>query len=335
MRRRLPATVAALLAWQLAALSAFGAGPQKPCLIRLKEHATVNRQVIRLGDVAELGEGAGPELACLPLGNAPWPGRVRSITRALVMVRIASSGLSLDRFELAGSDACQVELATRKICSQRIVEAARRCLLAALHGAGRPEVELVRPVADLAVQAAADPVELRASLSGSGLPAGRVRVDVDLLSGGARLRRVPVSFDVRLFAEVAVAVRRIERGEPLTERNVVFAERDVTAVRGGAVTSRAELRGMVAACAVEPGRVLTRRMLRRADAPVVVDYNQRVFLVVTLPTLRAVTLGKALCRARQGEPARAVNLATGREVVGIAVSPGTIQVPIGGASNGR
>ena len=60
-----------------------------------------------------------------------------------------------------------------------------------------------------------------------------------------------------------------------------------------------------------------------------------VFLVVETETLRVVTIGKSLCRARRGETASARNISTGREVVGVAVGDSTIQVFLGGPSNGQ
>ena len=61
--------------------------------------------------------------------------------------------------------------------------------------------------------------------------------------------------------------------------------------------------------------------------------NQNVFLVVQTPTLKVVTLGRALGNAHKGEIAHARNLNTGRDVVGVAVDTGIIQVQIGGPND--
>jgi hypothetical protein len=47
--------------------------------IALKDKAEVSRDVVELGDVATLGEGASPEVVHLALGSAPWAGSARRI----------------------------------------------------------------------------------------------------------------------------------------------------------------------------------------------------------------------------------------------------------------
>jgi flagella basal body P-ring formation protein FlgA len=74
-------------------------------------------------------------------------------------------------------------------------------------------------------------------------------------------------------------------------------------------------------------------MMSRPDKSLVINPNQQVFLVVQTPTLRAVTVGRSLSRARLGEVARAQNVSTGREVVGIAVDGSTIQVRLEGQTD--
>lgn len=302
--------------------------------IALKQSALVSRDVIRLADVARLGEGAPEEASKLSLGNAPWPGSGREISRALIKVRLASAGLDLSRFAFTGGEVCLVELDTIRIEPDEIVAAARRCL-ASFFADGGPEVriELLREVLPVLVSAAGGRPELRAAVAGGGVPTGNVRVDVSIVRGGVRLKRVPVGFAVRLYKRVAVAAETIPSGDRFKTKSLTFALRDMTSVRGGCFYSPERLIGKVASRTVKPGEIITRRMAGEAEAPLVIEANQRVFLVVRTRTLRVITLGRALARARKGEIARAKNLTTGREVVGVAVDDSTIQVFLGGASD--
>ncbi|MHC4788345.1 MAG: flagellar basal body P-ring formation chaperone FlgA [Planctomycetota bacterium] len=269
-------TLLAVLA--LATSSAVPAGAAGDAVrIALKERAAVSGESIALQDVAQLGEGAPPEVASLPLANAPWPGQSRRVTRVLVKARLMASGHDLRGFEFVGAEDCIVESRAIRVEPEQLVDAARRHLREQFPEGG-PEVRMVSD-------------------------------------------------------RVAVAARRIGPGEALSELNVRFLPRDVTAVSGICVRSRAELAGKVAARAIRPGQVVTRRMVEEAEQPLVIDLHQRVFLVAETETLRAVTVGKSLCRARLGEVARASNLVTGREVVGIAVAGSTIKVVMEGSSD--
>ncbi|MHC4479892.1 MAG: flagellar basal body P-ring formation chaperone FlgA [Planctomycetota bacterium] len=326
-------TLLAVLA--LATSSAVPAGAAGDAVrIALKERAAVSGESIALQDVAQLGEGAPLEVASLPLANAPWPGQSRRVTRVLIKARLMASGHDLRGFEFVGTEDCIVESRAIRVEPEQLVDAARRHLREQFPEGG-PEVriELLQGATPVLLSARGGPVALRPLLAGTGSPTGTVRVYVELLRDGTRIKRVPLSFQVRVSDRVAVAARRIGPGEALSELNVRFLPRDVTAVSGICVRSRAELAGKVAARAIRPGQVVTRRMVEEAEQPLVIDLHQRVFLVAETETLRAVTVGKSLCRARLGEVARASNLVTGREVVGIAVAGSTIKVVMEGSSD--
>ena len=342
-KRALDGLILALLAVGLCGAAAANDGralqaPVGPALqapvgrvrIGLRDKAVVAGEVVRLGDVAELGKGAPERLAALSLGNAPWAGRFRNVGRILLKARLASAGFALAGFEFTGVEVCVVERATVRIEPREIVEAARKHILARFP-AGGPElsIELVRKPSPVLLPALAEPPVLRPAVQGRGVLRGLVRVDVDILGGQTRLKRVAVHLNVRQFARVAVARRRIASGDRLTERNVSLERREITGVRGTCVSAMNELEGKVAERSIAPAQVITRERLRPAEEPIVVQRNQRVFLIVETAALRAVTLGKALSRARRGEIARAKNLRSGREVVGIAVRQGTIRVMTG------
>jgi len=297
----------------------------------LRERAAVAGETFRLCDVASVPPGLPVEVRELSLGNSPWAGQVRRVTRGLVTLRLLAAGFDPAQFPLGGAEACVVERATTCVSADLIVAAAREHLLAQFPQDG-PEVcvELLREVAPVLVPPAQERVELRPSVLGSAAPMGTVRVDVDLVRAGVRLRKVPLSFAVKVNDRIAVAARSIAVGEALTGAKVNFARRDVAKVGSGCFGALADLAGKVATRPIRPGQPITRRIVADAKPPYVIGLNQRVYIVLETPTLRAVTMGKSLCRARQGELARAKNLSTGREVVGVAAGDSTIRVTLEG-----
>jgi flagella basal body P-ring formation protein FlgA len=320
----------ALAPMLLAPLAAARAA-EEPLKIALKEKAVVASDTIELRDVAELPEQAPEGVAHLCLGNSPWPGHSREVTRVLVKVRLVGAGLDLDGFAFGGSDVCLVEPASVAVEPEQLVEAARGHLAAQFPGRGAGlRIELLQSAPAVFVPAQGGPIELRPCLQAANPPAGNVRVDVDVVRDGERLRRVPLSFSVALREQVAVTLKPVAQGDLIRPADVTFAERDVAALGRPCVTSLKELHGMVAARPLRAGQVVERRLLSAPEAPVVINHNQRVFLVVDTGTLRAVTVGKSLGRARLGELARARNLSSGREVVGVAMENSTIRILLEG-----
>jgi flagella basal body P-ring formation protein FlgA len=320
-----------LLALAAAPLAAEDAPPAR---ITIRDHALVAGDVVRLRDVADIEGQAPAGLEQLVLGNAPWPGNARQISRVLVKARMISAGLELRQVQFAGADLCAVQAASLRVEPERIATAAQD-YVRSFFPAGGPDVsvELEREVMPAIVAAGGEEPTLRAVVPGSGAPVGSVRVDVEILRAGVLLKRVPVNLSVRVYQTVGVAREMIAPGQALTALNVAFTRRDVTDVAGACVDSARELAGRVADRQIAPGQIVTARLAPQPQAPVVIKANQRVFLVVQTPSLRVVTLGKAVGSARQGEVARARNLNTGREVMGTAVDAGIIQVDIGGPND--
>ena len=302
--------------------------------IVIKEHAQVTGELVRLCDVADIQGQAPAELGQLVLGNAPWPGNGRAISRMLVKARMLSAGLELQGVEFAGAELCTVESATTRIEGERLAAEAQGYVKSFFAGSDTEvSVALEREVAPVLVGAGAEEPVLRPAVSGPGLPVGNVRVDVEVLRAGVLLKRVPVSLSVRAYRTVGMALRPISPGEALTAANVGYARRDVTDVSGACLEKGQALAGRVADHAMAPGQVVTSRLSAGPEAPIVIKANQQVFLVVQTATLRAVTLGKAVGNARKGEVAHARNLSTGRDVLGVAVDTGIIQIELGGPND--
>lgn len=307
----------------------IGATAKETTTVALKKEVTVKGNSIVLGRVADFDGEIPDKLPALSLGNAPWPGRAREISRVLVKARMLSAGFEMGRFRFGGEDTCLVKMKALRVQPDRIVEAAKENVRSRFPGP-EPEVDVqlrgrVRPV----LVAPGSPPELRAAPSGRAGPAGDVRVNVDVLRGGKLLERVPVRLEVRLHRRVAVARTRIAAGEALNSENVSFVRRDVTRVHGTPFGNRKELEGKVARRVIDPGETVTDKAAGPAEAPVVIQANQRVFLVVRTSTMRVVTKGKATRSARLGEAAVARNLRTAREVSGVALKGGVIRVLMG------
>lgn len=295
--------------------------------LKLKRTAVVKGDTFTLHDVAEIAENPPAGLRDLTLGNAPWPGHVRGVTRALIRMRLASGGFDQDRVRFTGPQQCRVSVKAVRIEPEKLVQAARERLQQRLPDSeGRPRIELMHPVEPLVVAAGDQPVLLRASVPASGAPLGRVPVAVAAIRAGTRLARRRVSFSVGLVRPVAVATGKIRPGERLDTHSVKFEKRDIGSVRGKCVDSPELLADRQAARRIRPGQIVTCEMLEPVEQPFVIKYHERVYLVVETEGLRVITLGRSLCKARRGQTARAENLATGRHVVGVAAGDSTVKV---------
>ena len=323
------------------ALCPFGRATEGAFGVALKDKALVRGDAILLSDIATLTDAAPDDMRQLAISNAPTPGHGRKVSRMLVKVRMISSGCDMSRVTFSGSDVCDVSVPSACVTPAEVVNAARKHL-ASYFPAGGDDVEIdlantgiLRDMNPVRLPAGANPPELRATVPQGTPTPGNVRVDVEIVHDDAVIRKIPVYFALKLYRQVVVAQKAISAGQKLTPENIALSRRELSAVHGACYESIDAAAGMVASVALQPAQVISDTTVRRPEAPIVIEANQNVFLVVQTETLKVVTLGKALARARRGEVARARNLATGREVVGVAGDDSAIHVLLGGPSNGQ
>ena len=315
-----------------ALLCPVASGEQRPLRITLKPRTELRAETFTVRDVANLSENVSSDLAETVLGNTPWPGHARNVAPALIRMRLASKGFAPHRLKFAGASHCRVTVDTVRIEPKKIVAEARRYVEKRLQGnAESLTVELLHPVDAIVVEAGEGEPGLRATMSGSGPPLGRIRVKVVAIRSGVRLGQASVNFEVHLAKPVAVATARVRAGEKLSPAKIDFQKRDVSNIQAQWISSVDMFRGKKAVRSISPGEIVTREMLEEAKSAVVIDFHERVHLVVESQGLRVITLGRSLCRARRGHTARAENLSSGREVVGVAVGESTVRVHMEGS----
>ena len=327
MKRVTACTTAAVLA--LLWTCAVSAAPEAPT-IEMKSEAVVDGEAIVLRNVAELPEDAAERLGDLELGNAPWPGHHRRVSRALVRVRMASRGFRPDRYEFAGAERCRVAVAEKCIGSKKLLSAARGFLRDRFRGTGDVTIASVAEPRPVQVRAGEGDVEIEPGIDDRRRGRGEVSVGLDIVRGGKLLEHVAVRFRVTRRRKVLVAAERIGRGKAPQSGAVKLQTRDVARLSGSPLTSPAQLRNTETVRAIPAGQVVTKDMVKERRDPIVVRANERVRLVVERGSLRVSTIGRALSTARKGEEVKAENVRTNQRISGVATGSGRIQVNIGG-----
>lgn len=299
-------------------------------VIRLKPKAVIGGQVITLADVADLPEDASERLRDLELGNAPWPGHRRRVSRELVEMRMAA-GFPQNRYRVAGAEQCTVGVATERVGKRELLTAARRFLRGQYSGAADVSITCIGEPEPVLVEAGDGEVSIESGIRDRRRGRGELTVGLDIVRSGSVLEQASARFHVSLRREVLVATRRIPRGKSPGRDTVRTDTRDVARISGTPLTSRDDLENSKTVRAISAGQVVTRDMLKDRKNPVVVRANERVRLVARGGGLRVSTVGRALSTARKGETVTAENAKTGRRVSGVAAGDGRVVIEIGGA----
>jgi flagella basal body P-ring formation protein FlgA len=161
---------------------------------------------------------------------------------------------------------------------------------------------------------------LSAQLESPDQPVGRVTLRVSC--SGSSPWSVFVPAQVKLYRKVLVTNKALQRGAALGDSDISEAERDISLLTQGYLTTPAQVAGTKLTRIVQPGQVLTPAMLelaeviRRGDQVVISAGNQSVN--VRMP-------GEALTDGAPGEQIRVKNLRSGRIVRARVTGPGQVE----------
>lgn len=157
----------------------------------------------------------------------------------------------------------------------------------------------------------------------------RVRGELIVRVDGVVTGVVPLEARVQSLIAVPVPSRPIREGELLEPGLLVSGWVAEEALRADLVRETAEAIGREAARVLPAGRPIRISDLR---APRLVRKGEVVTLVYQRGPIEITTLGRALNDAGEGEPVRAVNLASERPVRGVVVGRKLVRVgAVGGA----
>jgi flagella basal body P-ring formation protein FlgA len=326
-----------LCLWALAATlilfrPTFADPDEPPLVVTLRPAVSVSAATVCVGNVASLSGGTvalRQRVAALDLADRPRRGKPVQLLRELVAYRIQVAGIEKDRFRVQGAAVVEVSPGAVPATEEEFFQAARDALLDKL--ACPPDAVAVSPAQPPQLPQFTpgdkDDVRLEAEPREPVNVPGRSRVDVALLVNGERVDVVPVLLDVRVYQAAAVARRRIEAGETLSEDNVRF-ERHAIDTAGGCLAAKDVEAGRKAKRAVAAGQLVPPAAVEpvTVNNPVLVKQRDLVKLVARVGSLRVTALAEAQQDGRAGDLVRVRNVDSKKEVVGRVIGRGLVEV---------
>ncbi len=303
-----------------------------PVVVTLRPSASATESPVCVGHVASLSGGTvalREQIARLDLADRPKSGKPLSLLRELVVYRIQVAGIERDRFRVQGAAVVRVTPGPVSLTEEDFLQAAREALLD----------KLSLPPDDVAVALALlpalpqltltprDEVQLQAVVHEPVNVPGRLRIDVAILVNGERSDVVPVLVDVKVYQAVALAERRIEAGEALTEDNVRFERRPVEAP-GSCLVPKDVKAGQKARRPLPAGQLILPSAVEalNPDNPILVRQRDLVKVTARVGSLRVTALAEAEQDGRAGDRVRVRNVDSRKELVGRVVGRGLVEV---------
>ncbi len=242
------------LVWFAALFSLVGAGTgaaqaqtkegmQVLLHVELKPQVEVTQSQVVLADIAYLRSSDLTVLRramALPLGHAPRPGGVVSLTseRAQQWLR-GQTGLGSEQVLWTGAGATEISTASRMMAGEELLSVTRTSLrqhlesMASQSAIPTTRIELQEVSAPPSQSVPIGLTSWRVRPLGNTPIAKRMRVWVDIFTEGRFVRAVPVSYDVSIFASAAVAANALAAGQTLLASQLVEREMDIARMPSG------------------------------------------------------------------------------------------------------
>ena len=150
---------------------------------------------------------------------------------------------------------------------------------------------------------------------------GRTSVGVRCRSPRAWTLYIPAR--VRVWKQVAIATRDLQRGERVTANDVRLERRDASLLMGRYYTSIEELIGLEVSRRVAMDRALTATTVAQ---PKIVRRGESVTMLAGRPGLEVRVRGKALADGAIGDRIAVENVRTRRRLEGVVAAQGLVRV---------
>lgn len=237
------------------------AGNPSPVTIRFRDQSFVDGAKIRLGDISRIlagGEHAVAELETLEVARSAGFGHSRMLDTDVLFARYLRPLSHRFAFEY---DSKVIRISTR--AEKLPIDSLARLvdsLVSAMprHSGEIRRWEIARAPAEILVPLS--PHRLELSFSGAKRK-GKVDLTLAIRDESRVLRNIPITLNLRVEEPVLVATARIERGMALDAGNVAVRMRETTRMNGSNVGNPARMIGLLAKVTLNPGRIVTPRMV--------------------------------------------------------------------------
>lgn len=152
---------------------------------------------------------------------------------------------------------------------------------------------------------------------------GNISAAIHFLMNGKEIKKIRVTVQVNIFADVVVARSYLKRNHVIQEKDLQLVNKNISLLAPDLVTEFEEVVGKRTALTMNSQEVFRKSMVERTP---LVKKGDRITLVVESSHFRITTLGEVQEEGGRGDRIRLVNISSKREVYGRVLDATTAQI---------
>ncbi|MFW6409456.1 MAG: flagellar basal body P-ring formation chaperone FlgA [Halanaerobiales bacterium] len=281
--------------------------------IQIEDEVTVDREVIRMGDIA-LIEGSSAEkreeLTKIELEKAAPPGYTRKINRELIKLLLEDKGYDPDEFDLQIPRVVRVRTSAKSISEDRLMEFARDKIAEMIESDnGEVIIEKRQIPGDITIPDSE--YSLQTDYNREVEP-GRISLPVNIMIEGERYKRVYLGLTVKIRQEVLIARRNFSRGDKFDADSFKKAEKEISEINGRLISDRNDnlLQDGEFNRPLAEGEILTSDYLHK---PTIIKWGDEIYAEVEVGSVVVKAVVEARQSGKMGEVIKVKNVNSGQE----------------------
>ncbi len=285
--------------------------------IDIKDKVTLPEKQITLKDIAHVSSN-DPSLSerinGILMGNTPWPGNVRKIDMDVINARLMDEGISLNEIIYGSTTSSLVSVESITVSGEYIVRKAKEYLQSKLF---QPEREIIiesdRPPKDKQLPANEGVVRFEVSQIDANKDRGNVQLIVHIFVNDKQYLKIPVFFNIRVYEDVVISNRKIDRNDILSHDTLVMRRMETTKLAGLTFENIEDLVGKRAIRSILPNTPITAEIV---DTPPTIKKGDFIKIFIQTGNLHVVTKGIAREDGYLGKVIRIKNIDSNKELYG-------------------
>ncbi len=275
--------------------------------IRILKKAETHNDHVFLGDIAEIS-GDGPQLIRMvrqtDLGPAPLPGSRKQISRKYVLGRLKQRGIDLSGIHVIAPHDAVVTGSGAEISKKELRKIVSDFLARKLPWDKR-KVKITQIRVDRKVVLPDGNITYKIAPARNADYLGRTMLSIDFSVNGRFVKRVWVSADIEVYADVVVTTRPLGRYKIITGDDVHLAVMNLAKLPSGVITTCKDVVGKRTRRSIDANTVLQPNLV---ELPPLVRRGDIVLIVAESEGLKVTALGRIKEKGTKGQIVRVENI---------------------------
>jgi flagella basal body P-ring formation protein FlgA len=292
--------------------------------VRVSAEKTVDREIVKLGDLAEVlgDEGKTARLKAVSLGFAPNVGALREIRIEQLRLAIAAAGFADGEIVLEAPAKILIRRAGQAVSQDQLRQSVEK-FFAEKFSSDRIEARIVRLELPEIPPVPTGTIEIRPNFSVIQNYFQPFALAVEIRVDGKVFRRVSAAVEIEAFAEILVAAKDLAAGQKLAEADLRPDKRRIVKPLANYLREGANFRGLALIKNIAGGAELTTDSI---VSSVVVKTGDRVNVEARSGTLKIMISGEARAAGRIGDRIAVKNLQSGSILQATVVDEGQVRI---------